>query len=386
VTKTLPKSADAVVVGGGIVGAATARVLAKSGRRTVLLERGAFGGAVSGASLACIGTHMMSVEELPWIIEATKLWREFAADSQIDFEYRRCGQIRFIEREADLPLAKRWIEIERVHGLVPELVEPPALFEIEPLLTGPIIAATWSPGDAVVNPFQAVRAMIADGIATACLTALPATLATRILVSNDTVRGVETQLGTIETAAVVIAAGPWTRRLAATAGLDVKLAPRKAQCLATLRLPPTIRTVVGACESAGGVEAGYTQIQQAASGQILFNTVLAGGLAPDGAQDGIHEVDGAFVCSSIATLVRLFPSLGDAKLLRSWARFEAVTGDERFLAGRTEIDGLLLAAGDNGTGFCRAPMLARHICSILDGCEDHELAPLLDPRRAREAA
>jgi D-hydroxyproline dehydrogenase subunit beta len=378
---SLPASADIVVIGGGIVGASIAKVMAESGRRTVLVERGAFGGAVSGASLACIGTHMISELELPWLIEAARLWSEFAANAPLDIEYRRCGQIRFVERESDIAVARRWIEIERAQGLAPQLLDPKSAREIEPALAGPIVAATWSPDDAVVNPFRAVRAMIAAGIATGRLSASPATPASRIVISNGRVVGIETPRGTIATSDAVLAAGPWTRRLAATAGIDAAIEPRKAQCLATLRMAPSIRTVVGACETAGGVEAGYTQIQQAASGQILFNTVLGGGLSADGAQDGIHEVDAAFVRNSIATLMRLFPSLASAQLLRSWARFEAVTSDERFLAGRTEVGGLLLAAGDNGTGFCRAPMIAKHLSALLDAGGDPDLTELFDPSR-----
>ncbi len=56
-------------------------------------------------------------------------------------------------------------------------------------------------------------------------------------------------------------------------------------------------------------------------------------------------------------LTTLFPSLRDISMLRSWVRFEAVTPDDRFLAGRLPREGLLIASGDNGTGFCRSPSL-----------------------------
>ena len=57
--------ADAIVVGAGVVGAAVAAALSADGRRVTVLEQGVPGGAVSGASLACIGTHMMDEEDLP---------------------------------------------------------------------------------------------------------------------------------------------------------------------------------------------------------------------------------------------------------------------------------------------------------------------------------
>ena len=113
----LPKLADAIVVGGGIVGAAVARQLAKDGVDTVLLEDRAFGGAVSGASLACLGTHMHNLDELAVLVEACGLWRDIAEELGNPFEYNRSGQLRFILYPEDVVVAQRWIDGERAFGL-----------------------------------------------------------------------------------------------------------------------------------------------------------------------------------------------------------------------------------------------------------------------------
>jgi sarcosine oxidase subunit beta len=193
------------------------------------------------------------------------------------------------------------------------------------------------------------------------------TPARRIAVEGGKASVVLADDDTIAADAIVLAAGPWTRTLAATAGLDVPIAPRRAQCLATVSIPPSIRRVIAACESRGGVAAGYTQIQQAASGQLLFNTVLSGGLAAEGAQNHVPEVDPAFVRNSIRQLLWLFPSLSGVELLRSWVRYEAVTPDDRFLVGPTPIENLYLAAGDGGGGFARSVAIGRVIADHLDG-------------------
>lgn len=362
----MPRTADAVVVGGGIVGTAIARQLARDGVDAVLVERKAFGGAVSGASLACLGTHMHSLDELEVLVESCALWRSISDELGDPFEYNRCGQLRFILREEDLPVAQRWIDGERAFGLDPELLSPEAVRDKEPLLTGPIVAASHSPGDATVNPFLAVRALLRDG-GNAGLKAFANTAVTGLQMDGDRVAGVQTERGSIATGNVILAAGPWSGQLARHADLDLPLVPRQAQCVASVRQPPSIRTVVGACESAGGVESGYTQIQQAASGQILFNMVTAPAATRPGAEDRINEAPIGFVRDSIRTLTMLFPSLSEILMLRSWVRFEAVTPDDRFLAGRLPRRGLIAAAGDNGTGFCRAPVLGRLISRIVRG-------------------
>ncbi len=380
----LPRSADVVVAGGGVVGAAVARQLAMDGLKTVLLEAQAFGGAVSGASLACLGTHMHNPDELGVLTEGCALWQAFAAESAVPFEYNRSGQLRFVLREADIAVAQHWIAAERAFGLRPELLAPPAVREIEPLMTGPILAASWSPDDATVNPFLAVRALIADGRRHG-LVAVRSAPVTGLLRDGDRITGVQTPAGPLTARETVIAAGPWSARIAAHAGLRVPVVPRQAQCLATVRQPAaTIRTVVGACESDGGVESGYTQIQQARSGQVLFNTVIAPQPTPPDAPDRLNEVPLRFVRDSIHTLVTLFPSLAAVPLLRSWVRFEGVSPDNLFLAGRLPLPGLSIAAGDNGTGFCRAPYLGRLISRLIHGAAPAPGDGLYDPARFAE--
>lgn len=382
-TTNLPKTADVVVVGGGIIGTAVARQLAHDGLKPVLLERGSFGGAVSGASLACLGTHMHNIDELGVLVETCRMWKDLADELENPFEYNHCGQLRFIMREADIAVAERWIAQERAFGLPPELLSPEAVREIEPLLTGPIVGASFSPGDATVNPFLAVRGLLADGRRHG-VSAFHSVPVVGLLSDGDAITGVETAFGTISAPHVVLTAGPWSGRLAAGAGINVPVRPRQAQCLASVRQPPSLRTVIGACESVGGVESGYTQIQQAMSGQILFNTVVSPGATQPNSEDRINEVPLRFVRDSIRTLSTLFPRLADILLLRSWVRFEAVSPDDRFLTGALPRPGLMIAAGDNGSGFCRAPFMAGLISRLVRGIDPGPFAALYAPSRFKE--
>jgi sarcosine oxidase subunit beta len=369
---------DIVVVGGGIVGAAVAATLAERGHAVCLLEQHDPGSAVSGASLACLGTHMIDAEEIPALQWACAAWAAFAGQAAI--EYRRCGQLRFLAREDERAIAQRWIDRERRAGLHPALLEPDEVRAIEPALDGPIVAATWSPDDALVNPFLAVRAFVNRARASGAQIRA-STPVTAIETGGDRVVAVRCGDERIACRTVVLAAGPWTATLARTAGVDLPIVPRKAQCCATVSVAPVIRTVVGACRDDGGVDSGYTQIQQAQTGAILFNTVLGSGASARGSADAIPEIDRAFLRDSVATLLRLFPRLGEIELLRSWVRYEAVTPDDRFLIGRTGLDGLLVAAGDGGTGYVRAPLIGRAIADLLDGVASPFRTDLYDPLR-----
>lgn len=354
-----------IVVGGGIVGVTIARELVRRGHEVLLLERDSLGAAVTGASLACIGTHMNSRSEIEILKWSCRAWSELDRALGGTMEYRNSGQIRFLKRAEDRKVAEDWIAFESAAGVPSELLEPAEVRKLEPLLTGPIEAATYATNAATVTPFLAVRAIAKDAVRRGIEMRLH-TPVERLATRGGAVRGVVTAEGEITADAVILAAGPWTPRIAATAGLAVPIMPRKAQCLASVGVEPAIRSVIAACESTGGVAAGYTQIQQAPSGQILFNTVLAGGLSAEGAQDHVPEVDPVFVGNSIRQLLWLFPSLAGLELLRSWVRYEAVTPDDRFLVGATAVNGLYLAAGDGGSGFGRGPAIARVIADALE--------------------
>jgi D-hydroxyproline dehydrogenase subunit beta len=373
-----------MVVGAGVVGAAVAEALSRAGHLVHLFEQGVPGSGVSGASLACIGTHMMDEAELPLIRWSCDAWAAMAAREN-DFEYDRCGQIRFIDTESEHRAAEYWVTLERSQGLRPSMIDPAEVRRREPLLQGDILAATWSPDDAVVNPFLAIRRLLAAARDHGAVVRTGITVS-GIEVTADRVTALQTSGGMVPSEIVVLAAGPWTAPLAATCGVSLPIVPRKAQCLATTRQPPRIGSVIGACKSDGGVDAGYTQIQQAWSGQILFNTVLAGGIAEAGDPGLVPEVDRIFVRDSVATLLRLFPSLADIELLRSWVRFEAVTPDDRFVAGPAGPRGLYIAAGDGGTGFIRAPALGRLIADAIDERPSPFRTDLYDAARFGQAA
>lgn len=375
----MSRTAEVIVVGAGVVGSAIGAELALLGHDVMIMEQGVPGAAVSGASLACIGSHMVDMEELPLLAWACETWRTL--DEEIGgFEYTPCGQLRFILNDQDLAAARAWIDVERNAGLDVKLLEPTEVREVEPSLTGPIVAATWSKDDAVVNPFLAVRAFL--NRARDCGARLETHCRVDSLIEHDgRIAGVRCATNDVSAEHVVLASGPWTARLAASLGMHLPIRPRKAQCLATVRMPPSIFRVVGACESDGGVEAGYTQIQQSRSGQVLFNTVFADGLANEGAQDRNPEVDEAFVRDSVETLLFLFPDLQSVHLLRSWVRFEAVTPDHRFFIGPLGPEGLWVAAGDNGTGFTRAPAIARLIGQMLGGDDPAFDTTLYAPER-----
>ena len=368
------------VVGAGVVGSATALELARGGGDVRLLEADCIAAGVTGGSLAALTRHHAGhPADLPFVLEATDRWAALAMEFRdrfgIDVEYEVSGQLSLVEGEtpeqqAEATAAARAIvESERKTGLTSEFVSAERARELVPALAGDHVAgATWAPGDATINALIACRALVHAAVAAGAVVQTSARV--RKLLPQGSHWDLVTSRGLVHADAVVLACGPWTASLVAELepALEMALLPKRAQCCITEPVEPMIGPVIASISV--GISTGYTQLHQTRSGHVMFNTVTEtrDPRLPDGSlADG---VDHDFLVASARRLVDLFPRLASARLLRSWGACEAWTADQRFLIGPVgPQQGLFVAAGDNGTGFLRAPMVARAVAALIKGEE-----------------
>jgi len=366
------------VVGGGVVGAATALELARGGADVLLLEADSIAAGVTGGSLAALTRHHPGdPDDLPFAIESTDRWAALAAQSRrelgIDVEHEVCGQLSLIEgdtperAEQAIAQARAIVESEGEHGLTSELISPARAREIVPALAGSRVAgAAWAPGDAKLNALLACRALVHLAVR-AGAEIRTGSRVDRLLPEHGRWTLV-TAAERVEADAVVIACGPWTGELLAEIEPRLRevLRPKRAQCAVTSAAQPLIGPVIASISV--GISAGYTQVHQTRHGQVMFNTVTetADPRLADGRLD--DRVDHDFLVVSARTLVDLFPALAGARLLRAWGACEVWTPDHRFLIGPVGAqEGLYVAAGDSGVGFLNAPMVARAVAASISG-------------------
>jgi sarcosine oxidase subunit beta len=384
-----------VVVGAGVVGAATALELARQGAAVTLLEADGVAAGVSGGSLAALTRHMAGEpEELPFVMESTDRWAALAAqlrrDVGIDVEHEVSGQVALVEAEDAGPALAEVaaiVERERERGLEVTVVDRARVSQLVPALAGRrVVGGTWCPGDAKINALLACRALAHA----AARHGAQIRLGERVegFAAGEAGWSVRTPRGHLDADAVVVACGPWTAPLVAEHEprlLDV-LTPKRAQCCVTARLTPMIDPVVSTISL--GISSGYTQLHQTRHGEILFNTVVETDdpRLADGTLD--DRVDPEFMVMSARRLLELFPSLAGVRLLRAWGACEAWTPDRRFLIGPVgEREGLYVAAGDSGVGFLKAPMVARAVAAQVLGSDcGHDLVPYAPARMLDGAA
>jgi glycine/D-amino acid oxidase-like deaminating enzyme len=350
---------EVVVVGAGIVGAATARELAVRGVDVLLLDAGDVSAGTTGlgeGNVLCSDKDLGP--ELDLCVAGRALFDELGEEARI----RRKGAL------VVHPEASTWAaEGERVArlqaaGVESRLVAADEIAELEPLLTGPIEGASFFPGDLQCDP-RAIARALAREVPDVRIHSRVA----RITTSSPRVTGVVLDGGErIEAGAVVVAAGPWSAALAASAGLGLPVEPRRGQ-LVRLAGPADVRHKVVDGSYLASVVSDAADLQVTTVVETTWEgDVLVGSSRERRGFDA--SVDEAVTEAMIARASRLFPGLAERPRAAAWAGLRPWLPDHLPAIGASAaIEGLWAATGHEGAGVALGPITGRLVAQAYCG-------------------
>lgn len=372
----LPERAEWVVIGGGIMGLATAYELARRGaERIVVLERSYLCGGASGRNGGGVRAQWSSATNIELMRRSIALCADFATRMRINVWFRRGGYLFLARSEGRARQLRASCELQNAHGLRTRIVEPSEAAEIVPgLSTAELLCASHNPDDAVVFPWPFVwgyaRAAVKHGVALHTHTAV-----TDLRTEGRRITGVVTHRGTIATARVLVCAGAWSPEITRLVGVELPSRPHRHEICSTEPLKPFLRPLVGDLEDG-------LYFSQSARGEIV------GGIGNADVPPGLDQGSSLKFLSLYArALSRAMPRLGAVKILRQWAGCYDLTPDGNPLCGAVdEVEGLYLMSGFMGHGFMMAPIMgelfARYLLS--GGEEEKALFEKWALRRYRE--
>jgi sarcosine oxidase subunit beta len=374
------EATEVVVIGGGISGMAAAYELARAGAKVTLLERGSLASMASGWTLAGVRQSGRHPAELPLATAAVSRWEHLGEELGADVEYRQEGNLRLARSLDEVPVIEKIVEEQRALGLdLTLLPDNAAIREVAPAIAESVFATSYCPTDGHANPIATVQAFANAAERNGAKLCIETTV-TAIDVSGGRGRGVRTTSGDFAADVVVVAAGVYTTRLCAPLGLDLPIQVSRVAVVQTVPLPPLIRQVLG---TAGADFAGRQEV----GGR--FRLTGGGRPWPHLLKDLAHGDDpvlppAADVIAALSRGIEVLPALADAGVARVWGGLLDMTPDALPIIERTdEIDGLVIAAGFSGHGFCLGPVTGQIVRDlVLDGMTSFPVAPFRGDRFA----
>jgi glycine/D-amino acid oxidase-like deaminating enzyme len=397
---------EVVVIGGGVVGVASAWYLAKAGVPVVLCEKGRIAGEQSSRNWGWIRKQGRDPRELPASILALRLWEQIAGEIGEDIGWHRGGVTYLAETEDELARFEAWLAHARDHQLDSRLL---AAAETDALLGQSrrrFQGALFTASDARAEPAIAVPAL-ARAAARAGATILERCAVRSLERAAGHVSTVLTERGALRPRAVILAAGAWSALFLRHLGVDLPQLAVKASVQRTGPAPLITESAVGASRAAlrRRQDGGYTI---ARSGAVTFDVTPAalrhmraflpalrekwGDIRLRVGRPFVDELttsvrwsadrrtpferhrvldpppDHRLLDRVLRDAVDLFPQLEGVRPVERWAGMIDVTPDEIPVLGAVDgWEGLFLATGFSGHGFGIGPAAGYVIAQLARG-------------------
>lgn len=229
------RTADAVIIGGGVMGSSIAYALTQQGmRNVVLLEKNYLGSGSSGKSVAIVRTHYSTAITARIALKSLETFSHFAERIGGNAGFVQTGML-IVASAADQHALQHKVDFLAGLGINNRMLSTEELRELQPYLrTDDDIVAAYEPDSGYADPAGTTFAF-ATAARSAGATVYQGTEVTGIDVAHGSVQGVHTTKGDISSPIVICAAGPWAKRVAEMVGIDLPLQVTRHQILTIRR-------------------------------------------------------------------------------------------------------------------------------------------------------
>jgi len=377
----MSRACDVLVIGAGVIGAATAYFAAKAGLSVTIVDQGL---PASGTSSACEGNILVSDKELGPELELTRyslsVWKGELAEHRHLWEFEAKGGIIVASRPSSLESLHRVMAVQRGFGVAVEELDPAALRRAEPHITPDALGGAYYPEDSQVQPMLVAAHLVRLATEAGAVFHAGATV-TGMMRDGDRVTGVRTTRGDFAAGNVVNCTGTWAGEIGALAGVNVPVMPRRGFVMVTEPLPPMVHHKVYAAEyidNVGSSDAGL-QASPVVEG-TPGGTILIGSTRERVGFDRTVSTEALRRLAQNAT--GLFPFLAGVRAIRHYHGFRPYCSDHLPVIGHDDrAPGLWHAAGHEGAGIGLSVGTGKLLSQALSGrAPDLDLTPFAPAR------
>lgn len=355
-----PQVADAIIVGGGLMGAATAFFLAKRGRSVILLERDLVGRHASGTNFGNVRRQGRFLPQLPLANRSRDIWGRLPELIGEDAEFLPSGHLRVAFTPEDAAHLETYAHDARPYDLDLDILSGNALRARFPFLSAAAVAGSHSAVDGHANPRLAAPAFARAARRAGALVIEGTEVIALVKLHEDFL--VETCDARAFRAPIVqISAGAWGGRLSTLFGEPVPLTAMGPQMGVTEPVPYAIEPVLGISTQ---VAEESVYLRQVKRGNIVFGGGLRG---PASLETCRAHADPANLRRQALQLRRLLPASGRLNVIRTWSGVEGYVADGLPVMGPSaKVAGLYYAFGFCGHGFQLGPGVGDVMAELID--------------------
>jgi sarcosine oxidase, subunit beta len=360
-------SYDAVVVGGGGHGLATAYYLAKNHGLTniAVLEKGWLAGGNMARNTTIIRSNYLLDQSAAMYEFALRLWEGLPAELDYDFLFSQRGVLNLAHTLQDVREGTRRVNANRLNGVDAEWLDAGEVAKVCPIVNTspdiryPVLGATFQPRAGIAKHDH-----VAWAFARACdamgVDIIQHCEVTGFVRDGDRVVGVETTRGRIGAGVVGLTAAGLSSVLAEAAGFRLPIQSHPLQALVSELYEPVHPTVVMSNHV-------HVYVSQAHKGELVMGAGVDS-YNGYGQRGSFHVIE-----HQMAAAVELFPIFARAHLLRTWGGIVDVSPDASPIIGRTPVDGLFVNCGWGTGGFKATPSAGWTMAHTMATGEPHPL-------------
>ncbi len=368
---SLPKRASVVIVGGGVMGLATAYHLARCGVKDVLvLERDYLNAGASGRNGGGIRMQWSTPAMIDLMKESIGTCRSLARELRINIWLRQGGYLFLSRRDKDMAAATERVALQNSLGVNSRVLTPAACAKVVPGLTvTDVLGGTFNADDGVIFPWPFLYGYAERARALGAHIA-PFTAVENIALQNGRICGVYTSRGYVACDRLINAAAAWSRDISGMVGIEAKNHPARHEIMVTESLKPCLEPLVSEVDSG-------LYFSQSLRGEIV-----AGMGDPTEPEELQMRSSLRFAKRISRALCHRFRALGQVQFVRQWAGCYDLTPDGNPIVGEEPaVPGFFQLNGFVGHGFMLAPALTRRFAHFL-AHDTHDAAlDTFTPRR-----
>ena len=364
----MKRTADIVIIGGGIIGVSIAYYLGKMGAKNVILfEKDLIGMGSTGLCAGGIRRQWSTEVNMQFALKAFQVFQNFEQEFGASPEFHQIGYLFLARDEEEVESFKKNIELQNRFSVPSEFLTREEVKKEWPFLNiEDVVGGAFCHTDGYAGPSEVTNA-IAKGARRHGIQIIEKAEVISIEVTSNRIGSVATREGTVRTHTVVNAAGPYAANVGILAGVEIPVSPIRRQLFVTDpfdKIPPSVPLTID-------------------NGQNFYfrregECILLSGPQDERPSFNLKTDFDAMVVTAEKAMHRV-PVFEEANISRGWAGLYEISPDNHAILGKIpEVEGLILAVGFSGHGFQHGPAAGMAIAELIlnEKSETLDITPL----------